>query len=214
MTNREIISRVRNTLKEHNADSVLTVKHAFNILITNASLLIKREADKKNIFMMDNLFQPACIEMIEVPTITCTCVKLPAGCTLYRSKERLPKFFELSSGFLYKSITSLDHSIKIILTTPYQYNLKSKVKFNHEKYAFIEDGYLYTPNSTYPWIKIVGMFIEPPKSCEKKELCSKLDAIFPCPDYLIQSVVDMTLKELGVFKQIVYDNSEGKNTTK
>jgi hypothetical protein len=212
MTNREIISRVRNTVKEHNVDSVLTYKHVYNILITNTSLLIKREADKKSIYMMSNIWQSACVEMIPVSSVTCTCIKFPFVCTIYRSKLKLPKFFETSSGFLAKSVTTLDNSIDITLTTPYQYEVKKKVKYNKEKYGFIEDGYLYTPNAEYPWIKIVGFFTEPPQSCGETKVCSNLNAIFPCPDYLIQPVVDMTLRELGMFKQVQFDHVENKNT--
>jgi len=214
MTNRELIGRVRNTIKEHSVDSVLTNKHVFNILLTNASLLIKREADKKSIYMMSNIWQSVCVEMIPVSSVTCTCIKFPHICTIYRSKEKLPKFFELASGFLYKSISSIDNHTSITLTTPYQYQVKSKVKFNKEKYAFLENGYLYTPNATYPFVKIVAFFNELVKDCSSptKE-CSNLNATFPCPDYLIQPVVDLTLRELGAFKQIPFDHITNKSTT-
>lgn len=214
MTNRELISRVRNTVKEHSVDSVLTNKHIYNMLLTNASLLIKREADKKSIYMMSNIWQSLCLEMIPVSSITCTCIKFPTLCTIYRSKVKLPKFFELVSGFLYKSITSIDNSTSFTLTTPYQYEVKKKVKYNKEKYAFIEDGYLYTPNAEFPLVKIVGFFTELVKDCtSESKNCSNLGATFPCPDYLIQPVVDLTLRELGGFKQIPFDHIENKNTT-
>lgn len=214
MTNRELIGRVRSTIKEHNADSVLYNKHIYNLLLTNSALLIKREADKKSIYMMSNIWKTVCVEMIPVNPIVCKCVKLPIDCTIYRSKEKLPPFFETNFGPLYKSITTIDNSINIDLTTPYQYNLKVKIKYNKAKYAFIEDGYLYTPNSSYPWLKIVGLFKEEGNNCDESKVvkCSKLDQEFPCPDYLLQPVIEMTLKELGYFKQINYDHVENKNT--
>ena len=129
MTIREVIGRTRNSIKEHNADSVLTNKHIYNILLSNALLLIQREADKKSLFKISSIWQSTCIKMIPVSSVTCSCISFPKICTIFRSEEKVPRFFETAAGFLYKSISSIDSSENIVLTTPYQYNLKRKIKF-------------------------------------------------------------------------------------
>jgi hypothetical protein len=167
--------------------------------------------------MLSELWHSTCVEMKEVPAITCTCLTLPVGCTLYRSKEKLPEFVEDSYGFINKSVTSVDGSEDLQGITPYNYQTKRKLKWNKTKYFFIEDRYLYTPNATYPVIKVVGWFKKKPKeSCDTliKTNCSMLEQTFPCPEYLLSYIIQASLQELGMFKQITYDHIEDKNTTK
>jgi hypothetical protein len=213
MTNREIVSRVRNSIKEHRIDSVLTNKHIYNILYSNSALLIKREADaKKSVYSLSNIWSSYCVKLEEVSSITCD-VPFSSDCTILRSVEKLPEFVETSTGFLYKSITTLDGSKQYSLTTPYQYSIKSKIKYNKSLYVFIEDGYLYVPNSKFKFLKILAYFKKPQnsncKDCVKK--CSSLDNDFPCPDYLIQAVIEMSMKEFGFFKGTPYDQITNKN---
>ena len=54
---REIISRVRNSLKEHKSDSVFFNKHIYSVLKSHTAFLLKRESEKlKNIRMNGNKF--------------------------------------------------------------------------------------------------------------------------------------------------------------
>lgn len=223
MTNREIISRVRNSLKEQRIDTIMTNKHIYNVLYSAASLIIKREADaKRSVYALSNIWSTYCVEMIEVDAITCP-VKFPINCKIFRSRDKLPGFLETSSGFLYKSIASLDGSQSFSLTTPYQIEVKSKIKHNKTLYAFIEDGYLFTPNNSFPYLKILAYFLKPVDSNCKDcgttnsngtKNCSNLtmmDKGFPCPDYLCEPVIKSAIQELGYTKGIPFDQIENKN---
>lgn len=210
MNNREIIGRVRNTLKEHSIDSVLSNKHIYNVLRTATTFLVKRDADSKNtIYNQSGLWSTICIDMIPVSAIDCiSCFDLPVDCEIYRSKTKLPGYIETAYGVLYKSLTSVDRSEDITITTPYSYKLKKNLKYNKNKYAFIENDYLYTPNVEFPSLRFTGYLEKVPKD---KEHCTIMSQTFACPQYLIDAVVKLAVQELLQYKQLPYDNIENKD---
>lgn len=215
MTNRELISRVRGTLKEHQADTHLFNRHIYSILKTKLFLLIKRAyEERRSLSMVSSVFQTVCVPMKAVSAIEC-CIDFPLDCQIYRSKDKLPGYVESSYGIIYKSVTSLDRSEKFTIITPYQYDIKSKVKYNKNKYVWIENGYLYSPQADYPMLRVTALFDDVVESCdspETKTTCSILDQQFPCPDYLIDSVASMALEELKLFKGIQYDPVPNKQS--
>lgn len=209
MKNKDIISRVRVSLKEIGKDGLLTNKSLYIILRSSAIFLLKREVDNKNtIYNQMGIFSTICVDMIEVSATEC--LNVPNDCRVWRSKNKIPKFIESSQGFVYKAISSLDNSVQFFLTTPYIENLKSKIKFNKNKYVWLENDYLYSKNS-YPILKIVGIFEEDMSSPQQDTNCSRLEDTFFLPDYLCDAAVKLTLQELSVFKQITYSNNEDKN---
>jgi hypothetical protein len=215
MTNREAISRAKIPFKEVRADSLLTNKYIYSALYTSASLIIKRDADnKRSVYALSNIWTPYCVEMEYADAVTCP-IEIPTNCRIMRSKTRLPEFLETAGGFLYKSIGSADvlSQNSFVLVTPYQYSLKSKIKYNKTKYVFIEDGYLYAPNCDYPTLKVLGYFKKAIttncKDCGAS--CSILDATFPAPDYLFDTILKMALQEIGVYKSVQHDNVNNKN---
>lgn len=212
MTIREVVSRVRTSLKEHTGDTRLTNRQIYAALRSASFVLIKREVTGSGMNQLSNIYRTCCIEMEEVSSIECN-IKLNNPCKIFRSKEKIPTMIESSSGSVYKTITTADRSLDFTLVTNYEYNIKSKVRYNITKYVFIEDGYLYSPGSSYPILRITGLFESECISCNTAQIpCkSKLDEIFPCPDYLIEPVVQMALPELLRYKQIQYDEVSNKS---
>lgn len=210
MKNKDIISRIRVSVKEIGKDNLLTNKSIYNILRSSAIFLLKREADSKNtIYNQMGIFSTICVDMIEVSATEC--LNIPSNCRVWRSKNKIPKIIESSTGFIYKAISSMDNSVQFFLTTPYIERLKSKIKFNKNKYVWLENDYLYSKDS-YPILKIVGIFEEDIRPPQEDSNCSRLEDSFFLPDYLCDAAVKLTLQELSVFKQIVYSNNEDKNT--
>lgn len=208
MKNREIIARVRNTVKEHFKDSVLTNKHIYSILKTASIFLIKREADtKKTIYSQNDIWNTLYVDMMSVPIVDSKVLNIPLNCNVWRSKEKLPTFVETANGFLYKSITSVDNSVDFYLVTPYLYQLKTKLKYNPKKYIWIENGYLWSVYS-FPILKVIGLFEED----VNLNNCSRMEDMFKCPLYLLDAVVKLAIQELIQFKQIRYDNNENKDS--
>lgn len=214
MTIRELVSSIRENLVEHNIDSVFTNRHLYRTALSVAKTLIQREVDQsRKIFNQNSGWSSYCLEMVEVSPVDCPVV-IPVPCKIYRSYCKLPQFMETSYGMLFKLISTPDYSINFTLTDPQYFNIKSNIKYNKENYAFIADGYLFTPKNEYPLLKIIAYFEKPVSSCEQSAeyQCSILDSTFPCPEYLVQPVIDETLKRLSIGKQIPFDHVTDKNT--
>ncbi len=224
---REVISRVRNSLKEHNADSVFFNKHIYSILKSHTAFLLKRESErlKNNIYLSSNIWTPICVEMEPVSAILCDCINLPIDCTIYRSKQKLPVMLEVGYSFFYKSISTADHSEFFNLVSPNGFKQRTSTKYakySKDSLAFIENGYLYTPDKEYALLRILGWFENTTgfKDCNAKPEdeknstagCSLLDTEFKCPEHLISPAIQMTLEELLRTKQLPYDNIANGNS--
>ena len=220
----EIISRLRNSLKEIGVDTIYTNRYLWNVFQTTSSKVLKIEADnKKKLYSQDKMWQTICIEMEKVSALICNCNSLPYDCMVYRSKKRLPSFLESSMGILYKSLTTIDRSREFTLVSPSNYIDKIKNKYNKAKYAFIDDGYLYTPADHYPILSLRGLFSENISEfqCNPNGSNSVSDKLFcnpmmnlpsGVPDYLEDDIIKMSLQELFPTKNIIVDEHPNQNT--
>jgi hypothetical protein len=223
MNRLEIISRLRNSIKEVHADSEYSNRYLWNTVLSSAKRLIKEDADRGRIFRQSTVWDTICVEMEEVSSVYCNCFCLPYNSTVYRSKRKLPEFVEASNGLIYRFIATPDLSKEFTLVSPYQFALKSKIKYNREKYAFIHDGYLYTPNSSYPLLSVSSLFLDdisdfkcdqngPVGDGDAAVSCpTVLDLSVPLPDYMEEACIKMALQELGFSKQIASDQHPNAN---
>lgn len=216
MNRGEIISRLRNSIKEVHADTEYSNRFLWNIILSSAKYLIKTDADKGKTFKQSSVWESICVKMEPVSSIICNCMYLPYDCTVFRSKERLPEFLESSSGIIYRFIATPDLSQELVIVSPYQYAVKSKIKYNKEKYAFIHDGYLYTPSLTYPLLSLSALFIGDISDfkcdpVEHSQCENVLSLPTPLPDYLEDACIKMALQELGYSKQIPSDQHPNAN---
>jgi hypothetical protein len=203
MTIREAIGKLRNDVKEHYNDSVLTNKHAYYTIRTALNLLLQRES-KKNLSSLSKAFSVKYIPMIEFNQLDI--IGLNSNCVVYRSKEKL-NFLESDSGIIYKSLSSLDDTEQFTISPTAFVKNKLKLKYNKGSYAWLEDGYLYT-NKDYAMLKLVSMFEDDDVKC------NFLNSDFKCPDYLLEPVFKMGLETLLRFKQIPYQHIEDKDSNK
>lgn len=218
-TRSEVISRLRNSIKEVSSDSKFTNRYLWNVFWTNSQLLLQRESDRARLYNQSDIFETICIKMDKVSPLLCDCLSLPVDCVVYRSRFRLPKIIEGSFGKIYRFISSVDMSNFIILVTPYQYQLKA-TKYNTEKYAFIHDGYLFAPNTKWSNLIISALFAEEiPKEfkcdCEDSSTDSCGSLLYlgsSIPEWLVAPCIQMSLQELGVPKQIPQDELSNANS--
>ena len=222
MTKREVISRIRNSYNEHYGDTRLTNRHIDNILTTSTLTLVKRLDKANSLRFLTKLYRTICIEMIPVSAIECSCIDLPIDCTIYRSKNKV-QFNELSTGIVFKSITSPDRSIDFQITTATGFQRKNRLKKypalqSKSKFIYYENEYLYTPDTTFPYLLAVGYFKAGQKSdCADttgstgSECMSELDQTFNVPDDLIDVVIKIALDEIRLFKGTQYDTLPNKD---
>ena len=222
MTIREIVSTLRDSLKEQGVDTKYTNRFLWSLFLVSRNSLLKQEADsKKKIANMAGIWDTICVPMEPVSSLICNCDSLPYDCMVYRSKIKLPKFVESSYGFLYRYISTPDMSQTFSLVSPFHYSVKSKIKGNKSKYAFIDGGYLYTPDTTYPTLVVSGIFNEDVSKYKCTETtttsnsssCSTiLDNSTGLPDYLEKAALMEALQLLLPSKSLVPDELPNRNS--
>lgn len=207
MTIGEIISRIRITNKLQNADVRMTDRVIYNQMLTARDVLIKNEDDKKALLKMAFLFKKLNrVDLIEIDNVEACGIE--SGCTLMRSRDRLPKILTATFGEIIKSITSLDGKIDMSPTSRKSFNRKVESKnhkYDKDYYFFIEDGYLYLPNVTWDAVSVFAFFEDPAlidylNACYEDEpiICTPMkERDFACPAYLIKYVIDQTAEEIS-----------------
>ena len=222
MTNREAIYQIRRTLKEVNADSKMTNRHIYSILKKHSRLLIQRESDRLNLLKKRNIFKTLkCIDVVEAPAID-PCCGLRSKCTVWRTKDRVPKIYEDSYGAIIRGVKTVDGFTSLNLINPGDFERKLNnpwiPKNNLKKYYFYSDGYIYFPNGGYKKVQIEAFYeddITGLSMCTAsedykglgKDCIGFLDQTFPLPDYLESRVFELTLQELSNTYERLVDKS-------
>jgi len=212
-------------MNEVTGDSRYSNRYLWNVFSTYSNTLTKEDSDKGKSYNQSNIWETICLKMKPVSISLCTCINLPVDCVLYRSEKELPKLIESTDGFVYRFIATPDLSKDFTLVTPYTYQVRSKLKYNRTKYAFIHENRLYTPNASYSELIISGIFEEVPVGYKCNEeiydvnsSCkSYIDKKITLNDYLVSTAIRMTLQELFPTKtpkdEIVNNNINQKEVS-
>ena len=190
MINREAISRIINIFKEIHSDSRFSAKLAFSILLSAAKVLIKKDSERLKIMSQSHLFKKLkCVEVEEAPAID-PCCGIKSLCTVWRTKEKLPKIFSDTYGPIIRSIYSIDGSKTLTLIQSQDYERLSKNPWNKQKkdmYVFWSEDRLYFPNGAWKMVEVEAFWaesIDAFSDCNSEEDCVKfLDHQFLLPDY-------------------------------
>jgi hypothetical protein len=100
------------------------------------------------------------MQLVEVDKVE-ACCDIRSGCTIMRTKDKLPGVMEGYQGPLLRSVSSIDSSVEAYRTTPALYNSMTKTsafKYNKNKYYWYMDGYVYIPNVEWDSVLIEGIF--------------------------------------------------------
>lgn len=205
MTIREFTSTIQESLNASNPDDFISEEYIFNVGVSVAQLLIKREIDSRKLFKMTSLFKTECIKLVES---TGGCGGF-SGCThVMRSKHKLPKSYLTNFGnlLIVLNVTG-ETEYKEISPSRYR-NLKlQKFKPRDTKYFWIDDDYLEIPDSNVQEVKIMYLG---PGAAEDSE-CSVLDNTFPAPEYMMSTILSETLNHVFSRKKINPDENPNLN---
>ena len=213
----DAVSRLRSILKAVNEDSFITDRMLYTVILKYAKLLIKRDDDRGKIIRMSSIYSVLpCIELIEVDKIEACCSGIKTNCIVMRTKDKLPKILDATYGPMFRSITSIDGSISIIITDPGTYTSMTKTstfKYNKSVYCWIINDYIYIPNQTWEAIKVeaifegnIGAF-----QCDSQDQCiPRQEQNFNVPDYLFAEIEQFALKELTAAASIPGDGQDDK----
>jgi len=213
----ESISRVRNVLKAVKEDPFITDRFIASVVMKYAKALIRRQDNENKIMKYDSLFEPLpCVDLIPVDKIEACCAGISTGCKIYRTKDRLPKILEGSSGPLFKDVSSLDGSIILIKTKPASYVAMANTttfKYNKSKYYWHIDGYLYFPDIEWDAVRVEALWEGDVSflKCDKDKQCLPMQQQpLRVPDYLMAETEQFAIKELLTMGQIPTDGSDNQ----
>lgn len=157
----ETISRVRNVIKAVTMDSFVTDRVIYSLIQKYAKMYIKRQDNITSRARFGSLFRRLpCMQLVEVDKVE-ACCDVRSGCTIFRTKDKLPGVMEGSQGPLIRSVSSIDSSIEAYRTTPSLYTSMTKTsafKYNKNKYYWYMNGYVYIPNVEWDSVLIEGIF--------------------------------------------------------
>lgn len=232
LTVRKAISETRKGLRENDADSRMSNKFIYAVIKKNAAVIIRQRSDQFRILKQQSFYQwLKCVTVEEAPAID-PCCGVKSKCTVYRTRDRLPRMYEDSYGAIIKNVMTIDgpgHGTELQPCTPDAWDRKRKNPWGKDGastdvYYFFDDGYLYFPMSTWRKIKIRAYFQEDITDLNACDDCSGtpstecfryMDRQFFLPPDLWKYVSEATIKELmTVYKQIQPDTFINKDEGK
>lgn len=210
----ESISRIKNTVKGVKEDAFLTDRFIYSLILKYAKVLIRRQDNENKIMRFHSLFlKVPCIDLIEVDKIEACCSGIKTGCTIMRTKDRLPKVLEGVFGPLFRSVTSIDGSVFVLKTYPTTFTSMthlSSFKYNTNKYYWFIDDYLYLPNVSWDAISVEGLWEADVAylQCDSKECTPRQEDSTHIPEYLFAEIESMVLKDLGFVLQVPQERGD------
>ena len=208
---REIIQRVLSAYsKGVSSDDVrLTKRHIYNKLLTTRALLLSREVNKKRKLSAWNYSTLPCVEIVEITSNEeCPCIP-DVGCSVYRSKHKLPKPIVSLSNHMIKGVYSTDaqRSIKFteVSVNQSKYTKGGKYSSNNNKYM-LHNGYIYIISKVAPIAVSIDLLVEDIMEaynfvnyCNNNSVdCADkiLEKEFPIDGYLLEPLIQITIDEL------------------
>lgn len=207
----ELISLVRTTYNKGagSDDSRLSPRFVYSKLLAARNRYVAQQA-KKNQKVSQWTYQTLpCVELIKAPMHECPCI--PAvGCTIYKTKNPLPKALTDLNRHIIQSVTSLDGSLSFGETTWSEKKYKSGQRYTSGKADFyIMNNYMYITQRTGPAIvTITGIWEDPlavyafPSKCDDCEgtNCydceSPLKKEFPIDGDMIDQFIEMVTVDI------------------
>lgn len=211
----EAISRVRNTLKAVREDPFLTDRAIYFLIIKYGKTLLKREDNQNRLMKISSLFSSLpYMELIDVDKVEAGCVGVYSGCYFKRTKDKLPDVFTGMFGPIFRTVSSIDGTIKIFRTEPGTFVSMTKTtsfKYNKRKYFWFQDGYLYLPNVDWDAVKVEAIFEGDTGdfTCGTTDKCLiKQDQSLPLPEYLFSEIEQYVVQELTITMKIPSDSTD------
>lgn len=218
MTQGDLTSRIESTLKANSKDGKISRRLILKTAQSKAKFLISQKLNERSLYRETNIYtELSCIEMIDQDIVKCPIIEFRRCKDLKRSKKKLPELINSKYGHSLKEVTSIDGEFvfKPITATQYRLN-KERTQKSKDLYFYIKDGYLYLPDTE---VKMVNLYlitqdlydVAHASECNKPDCRSAWDYEFVCPDKLTEVVIQETLKELSLMKQIQEDPNPNLN---
>ena len=213
----EVVSRIRGQVKSEAQDAFMTDRYIYSLVLKYAQLFMRRQDSANKLKKFNSVWESLpYVELIEVDKVEAECSGIQSGCTVKRTKEKLPTFMEGYWGPLIRTISSIDGSIEGQATNPGTYTSMTKTttfKYNTVKYFWYLNGYIYVPNIEWDAIKIEGVFSEDISSwtCDKADDCiPRYLQKFNIPEFLFAEIEAQVLEQMFMTLKVPPEDSDNK----
>lgn len=221
MTNKEVVSRIRNSVKATTKDDHISSRYILSIARAKARTAMTSAMHLYELMRLDHLFKTVrCIEMVKQDVIDCGVVELKRCKKLMRSKKKFPGLFTAKYGALIRNVMTIDGSTSFdpVTKTTLTFNSKrSHYNIVKQNLYYISDGYLYLPDSEIEMIDLEVMGFSESEvaamsgckdEADQSKCISPLDDTFICPDKFIDTVITTSTQEIvGTWKSIPTDEN-------
>lgn len=214
------VSRVRNSIKAVKEDAFVTDRYIWSLITKYAKLFIKRQDNMNKLLRFKSFYKTLpCVELVEVDKIEACCAGIKSGCTIMRTKDKLPTPFEGPVGPMFRTVSSIDGYYEVYQTEPGTYTSMTKTssfKYNKNKYFWYLNGYMYFPNIEWDAVKIEGIWEDDISglSCdagEEGDNCSVMqDKQTNIPEDLFAEIEQQVLAEILPQTQLPPDDADNK----
>lgn len=213
----EVVSRVRQAIKAEVQDAFITDRYLYSLILKNAQLFMRRQDNANKLMKFNSVWQALpFVELIEVDKVEAKCSGIQSGCTIKRTKEKLPTFMEGYWGPLIRTVSSIDSSVEVQPTNPGTYTSMTKTtshKYNKTKYYWFLNNYLYLPNIEWDAIKLEGVFEGDISKwdCDVDNDCTPryLQNIY-IPEFLFAEIETQVLNQLSNTMKVPSEDSDNK----
>ena len=213
----EVVSRVRQSIKAEVQDAFMTDRYIYSLILKNAQLFMRRQDHANKLMKFNSVWQSLpFVELIDVDKVEAKCSGIQSGCTIKRTKDKLPTFMEGYWGPLIRTVSSIDTSIELQPTSPGTYTSMTKTtshKYNKTKYYWWLNDYIYIPNVEWDAIKVEGIF----KGDISKYTCDIEDDCVPrykqqvfIPEFLFAEIETQVMNQLLNTMKVPSEDSDNK----
>lgn len=221
MTKGELVSLVWHDLRALNKDEHLSRRHILNTAQSYAKDYVTKKLTDGTLFKEEKLFSTIkCFELEKDDIVKCDIVEFKRCNNLMKSKEQLPDLISSRFGPAVVSVRSVSGQ-DFSLTSPSAFsNLKYSKFPNLSRFLYyVEDNYLYLPDSEFELVDIKILTLDTESvdelsGCSTCDECeSTWDKTFVCPDRHIRDVINATVAELsGTWRRITPDENPDKDS--
>jgi len=212
----EVISRIRGQSKAEVQDAFVTDRYIYSLIIKFAQVYMRRQ-DSVNKLMKFNAVWKTLpyVELIEVDKVEAHCSGIKSGCTIKRTKDKLPKMIEGYWGPLIRTVSSIDGSFDLQPTQPGLYTSMTKstsFKYNKTKYFWYLDDYMYFPDLDWDAVKIEAVFDDDISTwlCEADTCVPRYKQDLNIPEALLAEIEAQVMTSFAMMIQIPSDDSDNK----
>jgi len=215
-TLRSILSEMASDVRSFTVDDRISFRYLHTKFNGKIQYFLRQDARSRDILRDKSLWKTInCVQLEDTDAGACGFID---RChTLKKSAQQLPDAFNTNYGLLVKVFGVGINGKEYKLINSYDYASYTNREYGASLCCWIENDYLYIPNTEVECVKVVIF----PKDQHKVDVmngtvsdcASVLDSTVDYPDYLIALAKQEVLKEVsGIYKRTVQDERGDDNT--